>query len=57
MACLARHKTTYKSAVWTAWQSDLLAFAPFSPHQEAVGQHHQKGVTVEALPQPALVLR
>src|SRR3954466_138354 len=34
----------------------LLPFAPFLPHQEAVGQHHADRVTVEATPAPPLVL-
>src|SRR5690242_5643476 len=29
---------------------------PFSPDQEAVGQHHTDGVPVESLPSPTLIL-
>src|SRR3954467_3416304 len=45
-----------KSPPRSSRAGSLLSFAPFLPHQEAVGQHHADRVAVEAMPSPPLVL-
>src|SRR5512143_1331459 len=45
-----------KDAAWTPAPLHVLAFAQFQPDQETVGQHDQGGVTMEAVPQPALIV-
>src|SRR3954452_2047283 len=49
----ARGGKTRRRSSGAGW---LLPFAPFLPHQEAVGQHHADRVAVEAMPPPPLVL-
>src|SRR5512135_3293036 len=45
-----------KDAAWASPPLHALPFMPFQPDQETVSQHDQGGVTMKAVPQPALVL-
>src|SRR3974377_1738994 len=45
-----------KEAAWAPSPPHAPPFAQFEPDQETVGQHDQRGVTMEAMPQSALIL-